>query len=105
MYMQQRLLAIDRKIHGIKNELLTLGEMRPGSLTRQVQDRNGKKYSYWQLSYTHKMRSRTDYVRPGRVKVTRRQVKAFKRFRVLVEAWVDLAIKHAQLSTKSKIED
>lgn len=102
--MQQRLSKIDRKIEGIKKELLTLGEMRPGSLTRQAQVRNGKKYSYWQLSYTHKMRSRTNYVRPGLVKVTRRQVRAFKRFKVLVDAWVDLAIKHAQLSAKSKIE-
>jgi hypothetical protein len=105
MNTQQRLAAIDRKIQGIKNELLILGEMRPGSLTKQVQVRNGKEYSYWQLSYTHKMRSRTNYVRPDLVKGTRRQVKAFKRFKVLVDAWVELAIKHAQLSTASKIKE
>jgi hypothetical protein len=97
---RQRLTAIERRIQSIKNELQKLGEMRPGSLTKQVQVRNGKTYSYWQLSYTHNMRSRTNYVRPDLVKATRLQVKAFKKFKKLVDEWISLAIEHAQLSAK-----
>lgn len=100
MKQQQRLIVIERRIQIIKSELLKLGEMRPGSLTKQVQMRNGQPYSYWQLSYTHNMRSRTNYVRPELVKATRLQVKTFKRFKKLVDEWISLAIEHAQLKAK-----
>lgn len=96
----KRIIAIEHRIQVIKGELVKLGEMRPGSLTRQVQVRNGRTYSYWQLSYTHSMRSRTNYVRPELVKATRTQVKTFKKFKKLVDEWVRLAIEHAQLSAK-----
>ncbi len=96
----QRLTAIERRIQAIKNELLKLGEMRPGSLTKQVQVRNGKTYSYWQLSYTHNMKSRTNYVRPELLKATRLQIKTFKKFKKLVDEWIALAIEQAQLLAK-----
>ena len=96
----RRLITIERRIKIIKNELLKTGEMRPGSLTRQVQVRNGKTYSYWQVSFTHNMKSRTNYVRPELLKATRVQVKNFKKFKKLVDEWISLAIEHAQLSAK-----
>ena len=41
--------------------------MRPGSLSRQYKDPSARTGAYWQLSYTHNMRSRTRYVRPEEV--------------------------------------
>ena len=101
---QQRSITIERRIKIIKHELLKLGEMRPGSVTKQVQVRNGKTYSYWQVSFTHKMKSRTNYVRPELLKATRLQIKNFKKFKKLVDEWISLAIEHAQLSAKSPPE-
>lgn len=58
----ERLQVIQKRIAIIKKELLTIGEMRPGSLTRQYKDPKNRVGPYYQLSYTHQMKSRTDYV-------------------------------------------
>lgn len=97
---KQRLSAIQNRIQTIKKELLNIGEMRPGSLTQQPRVSAGRTFAYWQLSYTHKMQSRTDYVRADHVTKTKAQVGNFKRFKKLVDEWIDLAIEHAKLNLK-----
>jgi hypothetical protein len=101
---KQRLRAIENRIETIKNSLMTVGMMRPGSLTKQVNRRlaSGSVIEAWQLSYTHKMKSRTDYVRKAMVKKTADQVNEFKRFKALVEEWIDLAIEQAKLDAKEE---
>jgi len=101
---QQRLSAIQKQIQNIKKKLLEVGVMRPGSLTKQMQRRSttDKVFEYWQLSYTHKMKSKTDYVRQDLVKQTEAQVKEFKKFKKLVDEWIDLAIEQAKLIAKSE---
>ena len=76
-------------------ELAQLGSMRPGSLSEQYKDPAAKTGAYWQLSYTHKMRSRTRYVRPEEVKPLKPLLANFKRFRELVDRCVDLSIQIA----------
>lgn len=100
---QQRLDAIQNRIQDIKKKLMEVGMMRPGSLTKQSQRRSttDKVFEYWQLSYTHKMKSRTDYVRQEMVKETQAQVKEFKRFKNLIDEWIDLAIEHAKLAANN----
>ena len=82
---------------------MEVGTMRPGSLTKQMQRRSttDKVFEYWQLSYTHKMKSKTDYVRQDMVKTTQVQVKEFKRFKKLIDEWIDLAIEQAKLLAKN----
>jgi hypothetical protein len=101
---QQRLDAIQIQIQDIKKKLMGVGAMRPGSLTKQMQKRSttDKIFEYWQLSYTYKMKSRTDYVRQDLVKQTRAQVKEFKKFKKLMEQWIDLAIEQAKLMAKNE---
>jgi hypothetical protein len=74
-----------------------MGEMRPGSLTRQKRTVGSKTLWYWQVSYTHQMKSGTDYVRAENVENTKAQIAEFKKFRKLVDEWVALAIEHAKL--------
>jgi hypothetical protein len=57
------LFQIEKKIEKIKQQLVTIQQMRPGSLTRQYRKPKDKTGPYYQLSYTHKMKSRTEYVR------------------------------------------
>lgn len=76
-------------------ELAQLGPMRPGSLSQQYKDPVAKTGAYWQLSYTHKMRSRTRYVRPEEVPHLKPLLGNFKRFRALVDRCVDLSIQIA----------
>jgi len=44
------------------------------------------------------MKSRTEYVRREWVKDLRRQIASHKRFKSLVEQWIDLSIEHSRLT-------
>ena len=44
------------------------------------------------------MKSRTEYVRPEWVKEIRRQTVTHKRFKRLVDQWIDLGIEHSRLT-------
>jgi len=88
---------IEKRIEKIKQELLSTGQMRPGSLTRQYHNPKDKTGAYYQLSYTHKMRSRTEYVRPEYVEQLRKQINEYKRFKELVEEWIELGIQHSKM--------
>jgi hypothetical protein len=96
----KKLKQIETRIQKIKDELCEIGEMRPGSLTLQYKVPKEKKGSYYQLSYTHKMRSRTQYVRVELVEEIRQQIEVYKRFKELIEEWIDLAIEHCQIKMK-----
>jgi len=93
----KELKRIEAQIRKIKEQLLKIGEMRPGSLTRQYKRPKDRKGAYYQLSYTRNMRSRTEYVRPDFAGEIRRQIAVYKRFRKLVDRWVELAIEHSRL--------
>jgi hypothetical protein len=95
--MLKKLDQIGKKIDKVKEELLQIGEMRPGSLTMQYQKPAEKQGGYYQISYTHKMRSRTEYVRPEFVEDLKVQVENFKRFKALTQKWTDLAIEYSKL--------
>ena len=96
----KRLKQIERKIQKIKLELLEIQQLRPGSLSHQYKNPKEKKGGYYQLSYTHKMKSRTEYIRPEFVDEIKEQVAVYKRFRKLIEEWIELAIEHSRLKMK-----
>jgi len=93
----KKLQQIEKQIEKIKERVLLIGEMRPGTLSKQYKDRKNKKGEYYQLSFTHKMKSRTEYIRPLFVKEIRNQVSNYKTFRKLVMQWVDLSIEYSRL--------
>jgi hypothetical protein len=95
---EKRIQQIDRRIERIKKALSHIGPMRPGSLTRQYQDRQNKTGAYWQISYTRQMKSRTEYVREEWVPTIRRQIATHKRFKHLIDQWIDLSIEHSRLT-------
>jgi hypothetical protein len=95
---QKRIKQIEQRIDRIKRALLEIGAMRPGSLTRQYKDPQHHIGAYWQLSYTRRMKSRTEYVRQESVKEIRRQIATHKKFKRLVDQWIDLGIEHSRLS-------
>jgi hypothetical protein len=95
---QKRIQQIERRIERIKRTLLEIGPVRPGSLTRQYKDPQHHAGAYWQISYTRRMKSRTEYVRQEWVKELRRQIVTHKRFERLVDQWLDLSIEHSRLT-------
>ena len=95
---KKRIQQIERRIARIKEELQTIGPMRPGSLTRQYKDPENRTGAYWQISYTRQMKSRTEYVRREWVAEVRQRIATHKRFKRLVDQWIDLSIEYSKLS-------
>jgi len=97
---RKRIQQIERRIDGIKKELQKIGPMRPGSLTRQYKNPENRDGAYWQISYTRQMKSRTEYVRREWVAEVRKQIARYKRFKRLIDQWVNLGIEQSQLAMK-----
>jgi hypothetical protein len=95
---------IQRRIQQLKKQLAVLGPMHPGSLGEQYNvcgtpgcrckdPKDPRKHGpYYQLSYTWRGQSSTRFVRPEQVEPMRQKVANYKRFRELVNQWVDLAM-------------
>lgn len=92
---------LENRMARIKRELMELGPMRLGSITRQYRDPETKKRPFYQISYTHRGRGRSEYVRPENLAALRLEVKNFKRFRTLTEQWVELSLQASQLRVKN----
>jgi hypothetical protein len=100
---------IEAQIEKIKAELLTIGEMRPGSLSQQysacqkpgckcVDPVNPQKHGpFYQLSYSHRGKSTTQFVRPQFVPQVQKQLDAYKKFKALTDNWVALALELSKL--------
>jgi hypothetical protein len=95
-------LQLENKIKKTRESLLTIGDMRSGSLTKQYRDPKNKKGGYWSLSYTSKMRSHTQHIFPEHVQETRRQILQYKKFKKLMILWIDLARKLCELKIKNR---
>ena len=89
-----------------------MGEMRPGSISKQYNvcgnpkcrckdPENPKKHGpYFQLSYTHKGKSTTEFVKTENVDSAKQQISNFREFKKLTEEWIDLSVKIAKLRKK-----
>jgi len=92
--MSNEIKTLELKIKKIKKELADLGDMRPGSLTLQSKGRDKK---YWQLSYTHMGRGRTEYVSDEFVDEVNEQISNYKKFRVLIDELVSASIDYSRI--------
>jgi hypothetical protein len=100
---------IDEQILHLKNQLMALGPLHPGSLSRQYQvcGRRGCKCvdphkprphgPYSKLTYVYHGKFTCRFVRAGTVKEITALLATFKVFRKLTDQWVALAIQRAEL--------
>lgn len=88
------------RIERVKRQLNELGPMRPGSISRQYRKPKEREQPFYQISYTHKMKSRSEYLRKENLAAIRHETANFKRFKKLTEQWVDLALELSQLRTR-----
>jgi hypothetical protein len=105
-----KLDQIEKRIERIKKQLQEIGEMRPGSLSKQYNvcgkagcrckdETDPKKHGpYYQLSYGHKGKSTTQFIRPDMIPAIKKQLTNYKRFKALTEEWIDLALQHSKLA-------
>ncbi len=98
--ISRQVKQIEDRITRIKHALDQLGPMRPGTISLQYRNPQERKTPYYQISYTHQMKSRTEYLRKENLAAVRVEVANFKRFRKLVDQWTDAALQLSQLKTR-----
>lgn len=106
---KREIKKLEDGIRQIQRELAALGPMRPGSISSQYnvcgnpgcqcKDPKApvKHGPYYQLSYSHKGRSTTEFVKPENLEATKAMLKNYKRFRELTQLWIDLSVQLARL--------
>ncbi len=97
----QKIKSLEKRIEKLVGKLAAVGPMRPGSISKQYRDRPNQRGTYYQLSYTHKMKSRTEHVWPDHVKALQKENEEYRKFKKLTTELIDLSI---DLS-KAKIAD
>jgi len=107
--MKRRMQELERQIAKVKEELMELAELRPGSISLQYnvcgspncrckaspQQRHGP---YYQLNYTRKGKGGTRFVKREEVKLVQRQIDSYGRLRALLDRWIDLGTELADLN-------
>src|ERR1017187_7030460 len=96
----KRLAQIDQRIEIIKAELAAIGDMRPGSLSRQFRDPKARTWAHYQLSFTLDMKRRAYYIPRQCVGQGRREVANYKRLKTLSATWIVLSIERSRLSMR-----
>ncbi len=103
------------RIKEIKQELVEVGEMRPGSISEQYNvcgnptcickdPENPKRHGpYYKLSYTHQGKGHTDFVKKEMIDEVRQQLASYRSFRALTKEWVELSVVMAKLRKASKV--
>lgn len=105
----KKIQSLQGRIEKIKKTLSALGEMRPGSLSKQYNvcgnptcrckdPKNPRKHGpYYQVSYTHRGKSTTAFVKKDGVVAVKRELRNYQQFKKLTESWVQLSLEIIKL--------
>jgi hypothetical protein len=105
--MTQR--QIEEKINKLKRKIFEIGPLRPGSLSKQYNicgapgcackdpEKPKKHGPYFNLSYVHQGKKKTQFIRQNFAKEIERQNKNFKKFKELTQMWITLEIEKSNL--------
>jgi hypothetical protein len=106
---QKEIDKLQKRIVQIKKRLSELGDMRPGSLSMQYNvcgnptcrckhpEKPVKHGPYYQISYTRKGRSTSEFVKTEKVLDFKQQLKNYQTFKKLIDEWVELSLLIAKL--------
>jgi hypothetical protein len=97
-----RIIEIEERIAIIKNELHAIQAMRPGTLTKQYKEPKSKMGGYYQLSFTHKMKSRTEYIRSQYKEVVEAEIVNYNKYKYLNSELIELNIEMSRLKMGKK---
>jgi hypothetical protein len=114
--MRHAQLLLEMKIGKIKEEIMALGlALQPGGLTQQYNvcgspgcrckaDPPQKHGPYYQLSFTRKGKSRTQFVRRQELQLVQEQVRNYQRLKKLTDRWVALGMALSRLRLRQERE-
>jgi hypothetical protein len=107
-----RLQQIERQITQIKQQLMDLGPLHPGSLSQQynvcgkpgcrckARPHPRRHGPYYKISYVFRGRFTSRFVPPSQLKAAHAELANYKRLRKLIDAWVELALRRAKEKRK-----
>jgi hypothetical protein len=109
-------LSLETKIGKIKEEIMALGlELQPGVLTQQYNvcgspgcrckaNPPQKHGPYYQLSFTRKGKSRTQFVRRHELDLVQEHVRNYQRLKKLTDRWLALGMALSRLRLRQDRE-
>lgn len=109
MKLNLHIQAVEQKIQHLKSQLAALGPLRPGSLSRQYHicrkpgcrcqdpDQPRRHGPYYHLDYVHHGKKTTRFIRAEQLPEVRQQLANFKKLRRLVDAWITLSLRRAEI--------
>jgi len=104
MNTNKSLDRLGREIDAIKQQLLALGLMHPGSVSRQYQvcgnpacrcmdKKRPKRHGpYYKLAYVHRGKPVCRFVRADCVRAVKERLVVYKKFRSLIDKWIEISI-------------
>lgn len=108
--------SLEKQIEKIKDSLYRLGDMHPGSLSTQYNvcgsktcrckdPENPKKHGpYYQLSYVHRGKSTSRFIKKEQLPEIKKQVANYQKFTELTTEWKALAADLGKLKSKLAAE-
>lgn len=106
--MEHQKENFSKSIEKIKSELMAIGPMRPGNINEQFKDPEAKTGSYYQLNYTHKLKTKTEYVRKPMLEAMIAETQEYKKFKTLIDKWIEISIqasKHRVYKEKEALKN
>ena len=106
--------SLEARISQIKQEILSLDAgLQPGILTQQYNvcgkagcrckdDPPQRHGPYYQLSFTRKGKSTTQFVKLEDLRLVRQQVRDYQRLRKLMDQWITLGMKLSRIELRQE---
>jgi hypothetical protein len=89
--------TVEKKIGVLKQRLVRLGNMRPGTLSVQYRNPASQMTPFNQISYTLNGKSRSEYVRPENLSAVRREIAHYRHFKIIIRQLITLSIEASRL--------
>ena len=114
MNATQSVVKLEQKIAAVRRQLLALGPLHPGSVSRQYQvcgrpgcrcmhpKRPQRHGPYRKLAYVRRGRPVCRFVRADCVAEVARRLAAYKTFRRLIDQWIELSVQRGVVEFFSK---
>jgi hypothetical protein len=93
----QTLESVEKKIGALRQRLVRIGNIRPGTLSVQYRNPAKKMTPFNQISYTLNGRSRSEYVRPENLPAVKAEIANYRQFKTIVRELVTLSVKASRL--------
>jgi len=105
----KKIKTLQVRIQRIKEKISGIEEMRQGSLSKQFNvcgnpkcrckdpDNPQRHGPYFQISYTRKGKSTTEFVKKEMAADVKKELKNYQKFKKLMDEWIDLSIEIGKL--------